>query len=172
MNRWVLAVLASLLPCTLHAHGNPPAEARASVAGKSVAIEYHRPSLKGRELAASLRVGDHWRMGADVPTTLETEGALAFGSTVVPAGEYVLTATRVADSAWGLTFHRPRWMFIRRWPFVITVPGEVVADVPLTMTSLPSPVELLTIELRGGGDRGELEMRWGTLALRTAFTAR
>jgi hypothetical protein len=46
---------------------------------------------------------------------------------------------------------------------------KIVADVPLTFSTLPEPVELMTIELTGERHRGEIALSWGTMSLKTPF---
>ena len=46
-----------------------------TLAGKSVSIDYGRPSLAGRDMIAQLQPGQSWRMGADSPTSLKSETA-------------------------------------------------------------------------------------------------
>ena len=45
-------------------------------------------------------------MGADAPTTLKTDAALKFGGTVVPKGDYALTATRTGEGQWTLNVEK------------------------------------------------------------------
>jgi hypothetical protein len=47
-----------------------------------------------------------------------------------------------------------------------------VADIPLASSTLPAPVEMFTIELKGEKDKGEFSMSWGTTAMKAPFTAR
>jgi hypothetical protein len=146
------------------AQGNERGTAQATVAGKSVLIEYGRPSLKGRDMLAEAVIGQPWRMGADAPTTLKTDVDLSFGSLRVPAGEYILRATKVAEGKWALNVHKTDPENRRA--------SDSVADVPLTPAKLPAAVEIFTIELKGSKNEGEFEMRWGTTALKASFTAK
>jgi hypothetical protein len=140
------------------AHGADRGEAKASVAGKAVSIDYGRPSLKGRDMLGQAEVGKPWRMGADSATTLKTEADLSFGPAAVPKGEYVLTATKLAEDKWQLN--------------VAKADKTKVAEVPLTLSKLPASVETLTIDLKGEKDKGEFLMSWGTTALKADFAAK
>ena len=158
MKRRALLVLLSAVAIPALAHGADRGAAKATVAGKTVAIDYGRPSLKGRDMLGQAEVGKAWRMGADDATTLKTDADLSFGGTPVPKGEYVLTATKLAEGQWQLN--------------VATKERAKVADVPLETAKLPASVETLTIELTGSKDKGTFTMSWGELALKTAFTGK
>ena len=150
----VLAVLAAF------AHGAPRGEAKASLAGKLVSIDYGRPSLQGRDALSLATPGEPWRMGADAATTLTTAADLAFGSATVPKGSYILTATKDDTGAWTLNV---RDTADRK---------HVIASVPLTPTPLTESVELFTIDLKGEKDKGSFTMSWGTTAFSAAFTGK
>jgi hypothetical protein len=142
------------------AQANPRGQAKATLAGKSVVIEYGRPSLKGRDMLGQAEVGKAWRMGADSATTLKTEAELTLGTASVPKGTYTLKATKVAEDKWNLNI------------IAQDEAKTAVADVPLTTSKLPASVELFTLELKGEKEKGEFEMRWGTTSLKAPFTAK
>ena len=159
LKRIALAALAVMVAGTALAQGNPRGEAKAVVAGKAVSIDYGRPSLKGRDMLGQAQVGQAWRMGADAATSLKTDADLSFGSVAVPKGEYILTATKVAADQWHLNV-------------LAKADRAKVADIPLTQAKLDPGVEMFTIALEGEKDKGELQLHWGTTALKAAFTAK
>jgi hypothetical protein len=132
-------------------------EATVTINGKKIAVDYGRPSLKGRDMLAQAKVGEAWRMGMNEATTLKTDADIAFGQKTVPKGEYVLTATKVDGEQWMLNI-------------LSKADRSKVADVPLTTEKLPQSVEQFTIELAARDDSGTFRMSWGTVALGTTFT--
>ncbi len=156
-NALLMVVLAASTPAL--AHTADRGEAKATVAGKTVTIDYGRPTLKGRDMLAQAEVGKPWRLGADAATTLKTEADLKFGDLAVPKGDYVLTATKTAEDKWQLDFAKGP-------------DGTAVGSVPLTSQKAEGSVEIFTIELSGKGNDGEFLMKWGPTALRAAFTSR
>jgi hypothetical protein len=157
-----MAVLCGVLTVAIasaaFAQANPRGEAKVTLAGKTVAVEYGRPSLKGRDMLGQAQVGQSWRMGADSATTLKTQADLSFGAAAVPRGSDVLTARKVAEGKWALV--------------ISGTDKTVVAEVPLTAAKLPESVETFTVDLRGRETGGEFEMKWGTTALKASFTAK
>jgi hypothetical protein len=158
LKRLVPAALVLLATAPAFAQ-NPRGEAKATVAGKAVAIDYGRPSLKGRDMLGQAQVGQAWRLGSDAATGLKTDADLAFGSVNVPKGDYILTATKVAADQWQLNV-------------LSSKDHSKVADVPLAQSKLDASVEQFTIDLKGEQDKGELKLRWGTTALATSFTGK
>jgi Protein of unknown function (DUF2911) len=138
---------------------NPRGEAKATVSGKTVVIDYGRPSLKGRDMLAQAQVGQPWRLGADAATTLTTETDLSFGEAKVPSGEYILTATKVDTDTWHLNVLQK-------------ADRAKVADIPLTQTKADDATEMFTIDLEGEGSKGTLVMNWGKTRLTTAFSGK
>ena len=158
LKRLALAALALSVAVPVFAQ-SPRGEAKASVAGKAVSIDYGRPSLKGRDMLGQAQVGQAWRMGADAATALKTEADLSFGPVSVPKGEYILTATKVSADQWHLNV-------------LAKADRAKVADVPLAVGTLPQSVEQFTIALVGEKEKGTLELHWGTIALKAAFTGK
>lgn len=149
-----LAIAAS----PLLAQANPRGEAKLTLAGKSIAIEYGRPSLKGRDMLGQAPVGQPWRMGADKATTLKTEADVSFGSTVVPKGEYTLTAMKLDADKWQL--------------IVVDKEKARVAEIPLTASKPKESVETFSIELSGEQGQGVFSMSWGDTALTAPFSVK
>lgn len=159
LKRMALAALALAVAGPAFAQGNPRGEAKATVAGKAVSIDYGRPSLKGRDMLGQAQVGQAWRMGADAATTLKTDADLSFGSVAVPKGEYVLTATKVEADKWTLNV-------------LSKADRSKVADVPLATAKAEGSAEMFTVDLKGEGNKGEFRMQWGTTALEAGFTGK
>jgi hypothetical protein len=153
------AALAAVLAASVAVAQEVRGEAKATVAGKSVAVEYGRPSLAGRDMLGQAKVGTPWRMGAGSPTSLKTEADLTFGSASLPRGSYILTAVKDEKGDWTV---------------IVTNPDTKAkaAEVPLASTTLKEPVEQFTIELKGKGNAGEFAMMWGTSKMATAFTVK
>ena len=136
---------------------NPRGEAKVTLAGKAIVVDYGRPSLKGRDMLGKAEVGQEWRMGADSATTLKTPVSLSFGTTQVPKGEYVLKALKVSETDWVLKLERD---------------GKAAGEVPLQASPLDESVEVFTIDLVEEKGEGVFRMSWGKRALAARFTAK
>jgi len=145
------------LASSADAQMNPRGEARVTLAGKPIVVDYGRPSLKGRDMLGKAAVGDEWRMGADGATTLDTPMTLTFGSAAVAPGEYVLKAKKVSATDWALKLEKD---------------GKTAAEVPLIASTLDNSVEVFTIDLADEKGEGVFRMSWGTRALSARFTAK
>ena len=153
----VLAALASL------AHGNDHGKVSSTISGAKVSIEYNRPLLKGRDIKKMLHPGQLWRIGAEDPTTLETDKDLDFGGTRVPKGKHILLARMIEGGKWSLVFSTKSVFQYE--------PSAKVAEVPLEIRDEKDPVEELTIRLANEGGRGVIEIAWGTSRLSASFSA-
>ncbi|HVA00299.1 MAG TPA: DUF2911 domain-containing protein [Terriglobia bacterium] len=160
-----ISAFAMLLvgPCLNLAHGNDQGQAKATVGRAHVSIEYGRPTLKGRDPMQMIQPGQMWRMGADSPTTIDSDQDLLFGNTRVPKGKHILLA-RLAEPG--------------KWFLVVSTksanqyePGAKLAEVPMKLVKATDPREELTIKLSVRGKQGFIEVDWGGSRLIASFTA-
>ena len=134
--------------------------------GKTVSVNYGRPTLQGRDPNQLISVGHVWRLGMNQATTLTTGAALKFGSLDVPAASYSLFAKKTGATAWDLILNKQtgQWGTQRD-------PSKDLGSVPLTIGDGAQSVEHFTIELATERDNeGKLSMKWGTLVVSTEFT--
>ena len=113
MKKFAIGVLSVLMVACFAAvalaQGDPRGTSSLTINGKTVSVEYGRPSLKGRTtdaLLGRLKPGRLWRLGADTSTTFKTDIDLAFGDVTIPAGEYSIWMQRQEDNSWKLLFDK------------------------------------------------------------------
>lgn len=146
---------------------NPRGTAKLALGGKTVWVEYGRPSLKGRtvgEMLARLKPGDVWRVGADQSTTFSTTGELSFGDVKVSTAEYSLWARKQAENKWSLVFNKQHG----QWGTEHDV-AQDLAEVPLDQTKGADSPDQVTLALAKQGDGGVLTIEWGDLKLSAEF---
>jgi|GEM_PF-1206784 len=144
------------------AHGNEHGEAKATIGGARVTISFNSPTLKGRDLKTMIHPGDLWRLGADIPTTIESDADLDFNGTRIPKGKHVLLARFVQPGEWTLVVSSKDRMHYE--------PSAKLAEVPMEVQDVKDPVEAMTIQLANQGGRGVIEIAWGTQHLIASFT--
>jgi hypothetical protein len=144
------------------AHGNSSDDAKATIGGAHVSVDYGRPSLKGRDPMKMIQPGQLWRLGADKPTTLESDKDLDFGGTRVPKGKYILLARYTEPGKWSLVVSTKSVFQYE--------PSAKVAEVPMTFREENDSVETLSIQLSAQGDNGVVEVAWGKLRLSGSFS--
>lgn len=160
----ILAFFTGALTLTLGSalgHGNEAGKAEATVGNAKVTITYGRPTLKGRDLNKLIQPDRMWRLGADMPTTIESDADLDFGGTRVPKGKHVLLAHFTAPGQWSL--------IVSSQPVSHYQPAAKLAEVPLRVEEQPSSVEELTINLQSDRGAGTIEIAWGTSKLSASF---
>src|SRR5450756_376502 len=82
---------------------SPAGTASGAAGAAKITIEYHRPSVKGREIWGGLvPYGQVWRLGANEATTIGFPGPVKVEGKDVPAGTYALFAIPGKD----------KWTFI------------------------------------------------------------
>ncbi len=152
--------LASVAPLAL-AHGNEPGSAKATIGTTKVSIDYRRPMLKGRDVMKLIHPGDLWRLGADVSTTIESDGDLDFGGTRVPKGKHFLMARFVETGKWTLVVSSKER---REYE-----PSAKLAEIPMEVEEGKDPVDAMDIQLTNKAGRGSIEIAWGTFRLTASF---
>jgi nucleoid-associated protein YgaU len=158
-----LAVAAALplLALQCRAHGNEHGEAKASIGSAKVTIRYNRPTLKGRDLMKMIHPGDLWRLGADSPTTIESDSDLDFGGARVPKGEHILMARYVAPGEWTLVVSSKDRIHYE--------PSAKLAEVPMEVQEGKDPADALAIQLSSKSGHGVIEIAWGSYRLLATF---
>ncbi len=138
--------------------------------GKTVSVEYGRPSLHGRTIKQMLAMrsatGNFWRLGANQSTTFATEVPLAFGKVTVPAGTYSLWAEHDGNGDWQLVFNKQHGQWGTQHN-----PQLDFAKTPLHEEQVSSSADLVTIKLTREGAGGRLSVQWGDLKLVANFRA-
>lgn len=148
--------------------------ARAAAQPATIKIDYGQPHLRGRALLTDTLVpyDQPWRTGANDATTLTTDVDLVIGGMDVPKGTYILQ-TMPTRAGWTLLVQRN----VAPSPMAAAMaydPANDVARVPLRQSTLPQPLESLSIWLipsnQPGTPRGELRLAWGAHLLATDWT--
>jgi len=162
----LLAIAALATPMTaLQMAPEVRGKAELKAGSGSIAVEYGRPSLKGRDMLAMLKVGSTWRMGSGNATTLSTPVDLMFGTAKVAKGEYALVLKRVSEDAFALVIRSQAGTGQHGQ----TGPQEI-ASVPLKKQVLPASAEMVTIDLKPASQGGTFVLSWGTTGLAADFT--
>ena len=161
-------VLAAIALCSVSAYAqhdksmrpSPPGSAECRFAdGKTVHIDYSRPSKKGRKIYGGLVPYDkEWRTGANEATTFVPNTNVDVGGAKVPAGNYTLF-TVPSQKQWTLIISKKTG----EWGIPYPGKGEDLARVPMRSEELSTPVEQFTISFeRTAPEACTLRMDWET----------
>jgi hypothetical protein len=143
---------------------SPPANATATIGGKTISITYSSPGVKGREGKLFTKDGQigkdpHypvWRAGANSATTLKTGGDLTIGDLKVPAGTYTLFVDISDPDNWKLIVSKDTG----EWGLSYDKTKDL-GSTPMKMSKPPAMVENLVYTLTGDGDgKGTLTLAW------------
>ena len=154
-----MALVVTSLPSL--AHGQERGTAKATVGKAHVSIEYGRPELKGRDMLGKMQPGAVWRIGANEATTLTTDADLDFAGKRLAQGKHILIARLGEGGKWSLAAST-------KGAFQFEA-SAVLAEIPLTLTTAKDSAEQLTITLGAQGDKGTIEIAWGTARLSGSF---
>ena len=138
---------------------SPPAKAACKFAdGKTIAVAYSSPRMRGRKIFGDLvPFGEVWRTGADNATSFVTNTDLVVGGKNVPSGKYTLF-TFPTQSKWTLIISK------QTGEFGIPYPGEKFdfARMEMKLSKLPSPIENFTISFDPAGTSCTMKLDWET----------
>jgi len=135
---------------------SPPGTAEVSLKGKTITIDYSRPSMRGRKIMGELVPYDKvWRTGANEATTLTTPVDLNIGGTKVPAGKYTLW-TLPSAGTWKLIINKQTGQWGTNYD-----EKQDFARIDMQKSELSAPVEQFTISFdKKGEDTADLVMKW------------
>jgi hypothetical protein len=160
---WILAVVCiTILTALIIAQeqkkpASPPGTASVAFAdGKTVTIDYSRPSMRNRKIFGGLVPYDQvWRTGANAATTLKTDSDLDIGGTTVPKGTYTLY-TLPGMNSWQLIVNKQTGQWGTEYN-----QGQDLARIPMKVTQRPSGLETFTISFdKTGGSSATLKLEW------------
>ena len=139
---------------------SPPGSAECKFAGgKTVRIDYSRPSVKGRKIYGGLVPYDkEWRTGANEATTFVASTNLEVAGAKVPASNYTLF-TVPSQKQWTLIISKKTG----EWGIPYPGKSEDLARAPMRSEELSSPVEQFTISFESTSPEAcTLRMDWET----------
>jgi DUF2911 family protein len=155
----VIAALTAIVVAQGSKPASPPGEATLKFDdGKTVTIQYSRPSMRGRKIFGGLVPYDEvWRTGANAATSLTTDVALTIGGANVPAGNYTLYSLP-GPTNWKLIINKQTG----QWGTEYTQAQDLVR-VDMKVGQLSSPLEQFTISFdKTGGATAMLKLEWDT----------
>jgi hypothetical protein len=139
---------------------SPPGTAECQFAdGKTVHVDYSRPSMKGRKIYGGLVPYDkEWRTGANEASTFVANTNVDVGGLKVPAGNYTLF-TVPSQKQWALIISKKTG----EWGVPYPGKSEDLGRAPMRSEELSTPVEQFTISFeRTSPDACTLRMDWET----------
>jgi len=101
-------------------------------------------------------------MGADVPTTIDSDSDLDFGGTRVAKGKHILLARFVEAGKWTLVVSSKDRSHYE--------PGAKLAEIPMEVEEGKDAVDAMNIQLSNKNGSGEIEIDWGTFRLTATFS--
>jgi hypothetical protein len=169
VRRTVLAMCAvAALPAAVFGqrYTSPPADTKAKIAGKQIAVAYYAPAMHGRKIFGALvPFGEVWCPGANVATGLTTEAALQFGSLKLPKGAWSIWVNPT-EKEWTLIVNKQTGQHHLDYNS-----AEDFGKTRMTLKTLASPVETLRFEIRAeGGNKGTLALLWENTEASVPFT--
>src|SRR5271157_5710831 len=124
--------------------------------GKTVTIDYSRPSMRNRKIFGGLvPYGQVWRTGANSATSLKTDVTLTIGGVSVPAGSYTLY-TIPDEKKWTLIINKQTGQWGTDYD-----EKQDLARVDMKLSKNASPTEQFTIGFdQTGASSAVLKLDW------------
>ena len=124
--------------------------------GKTITINYSRPSMRGRKIFGELvPYGQVWRTGANAATTLKTDANLTIGGASVPAGTYTLY-TIPTEKKWTLIINKETGQWGTKYD-----EKQDFARVEMKTSKNASPTEQFTISFdQTNANAAVLKLDW------------
>jgi hypothetical protein len=146
---------------------SPRGEAKASVDGANIVVDYGRPQKRGREIFGKVvPFGQVWRTGANTATQFKTDRALVIAGKTLPAGSYSIFSIPQA----------------RAWTIIINAQtnqagtaydaARDVMRVPARVLPLRDVVEQFTIAVTDEAKGGTLRFQWDKSEAVLPFTVK
>ncbi len=136
---------------------SPGDSAAITLGGKNVWVRYSRPYMRGRPIWGVIVPFDSvWRTGANLATSLVTEGEITLGQASVPAGSYTLYSVPSPGALTLIISRKPGG----REPAYDR--GSDLARVVMKQERAPSPIDPFRIWFeKDGTGGGTLSIGWG-----------
>jgi pimeloyl-ACP methyl ester carboxylesterase len=150
---------------------SPRTVTAAEVHGVRLAVEYGQLGVRNRAIWGALVAWDQpWMPGADEATTLTTSAPIAIGprdnAVLLPAGDYTLFA-QPSETDFRLLINAETFQYHTEHDS-----SKDLGRVPMTMTRLEAPAELLAFEIVETATGGELRFRWADRRYAVPFDVR
>ncbi|TRX54285.1 DUF2911 domain-containing protein [Fulvivirga sp. M361] len=102
----LFSVALLLLISCAYGQESPPAEAKGTISGAEIKINYHQPSARGRTMIGGDKVpyGKVWRTGANNATTFEVSKDIKVEGKKLPKGKYSFF-TIPGEKEWTIIFN-------------------------------------------------------------------
>lgn len=148
-----------------------PAEAEATIGGKTIVVKYGAPSANGRTIFggsdALLKPNAVWRAGVGNPTTLYTSAELNLGGLDVPPGQYTLFV-QLDPKGWQLIVSKEKGAAASAYH-----KQQDLGRVAMTTTHPAKSLDVMKFSVNAAGGRtGNLQLAWADVAASVPFAVK
>ncbi|NJM26083.1 MAG: DUF2911 domain-containing protein [Bacteroidia bacterium] len=152
LSSFVLIAMVSAAQEDKSARPSPPAQATASVNGKTVTIDYSQPSVKDRKIWGGLvPYGEVWRAGANETTAFVLSADATIEGKKLPAGKYAFFVIPT-EKDWTIIFNKTI-----KWGAFSYKQAEDVLRVTVPVKKSRAFTEKLTYTV---SPKGEVSLAW------------